>query len=166
MLETQISALDEASARADVRTETVAARLGSERERIDIVAASLTETATARQRTGRGPRGAAEGDDRVGRRHAQERRASCWRRRPRASAAPPRAAAEAPHAAAVELDKQAKHIEAVSDAAMARAEFLLGRHERHRTAMGELLQRLKEEGGALEAALASSAARWNNPSAR
>ena len=56
-------------------------------------------------------------------------------------------AARAPHNAAVELDRQAKEIEAVGEAAAARAEFVLARQERQRVAMADLVTRLTGRSG-------------------
>jgi hypothetical protein len=62
-------------------------------------------------------------------------------------------AAEAPLEAAKVLEQQAMRIAEVADSAMSRSEFVLARHEKHRSQMVELVQRLKEESENFEAVL-------------
>ena len=154
VLEQQIAAVDEAGARMDVRGEAVAARLTQERERMEGIASALSETASRAGETiaGRSAQlkatieSAESSLKSAG--QALDTQAANFRQAAQL-------AAEAPKNAVVELDTQAKRIESVSDAAIARAEFVLGRHERHRTAMTDLIQRLKEETSGFESLLSA-----------
>jgi hypothetical protein len=153
VLEKQISTLDDAGARAQVRSETIAARLHQEGTRIESLGDSLTEAAG---RAGESVAGraaqlkatmeSAEGTLKMATQSLDVQAAGF-----RAAVT---AAAEAPLEAAKILEVQATRIEQVSDTAMGRAEFVLARHEKHRAQMSELMQRLKEESETFEAVLA------------
>lgn len=156
-LENQIAALEEAGARAEVRGEAIAARLIQEGQRLESVADHLYESASRSTEAVAGRVAqlksaieTAEGSLKMAAQSLDVQAAGF-----RAAA---HAAAEAPHAAAVELDSHAKKIESVSDAALARAEFVLARQEKHRTAMTEMLAKLKEDSATFEAALSQQRA--------
>ena len=161
VLENQIAALDEAGARAEVRGESIAARLGAERDRVEQLSGMLSDSAARASETVAGRAAqiksgieAAESSLKMAA-QALDVQAAGFR-----SAATQ--AAESPHAAALELDTQAARIEAVSDAALQRAEFVLARQEKQRALMGEMLETLKQESQVLEVALARQQAGMEN----
>src|SRR5438067_5141624 len=122
VLEKQISTLDDAGARAQVRSETIAARLNQENVRIEALGDSLTEAAgragesvAGRAAQVKATMESAEGTLKMATQSLDVQAAGF-----RAAVT---AASEAPLQAAKTLEAQAARIEDVSDVAMGRAEF-------------------------------------------
>src|SRR3954470_24580808 len=144
VLEKQISTLDDAGARAQVRSETIASRLHQESARIETLGDHLTdaagragETVAGRTAQLRAMMESAEGTLKMAGQSLDVQAAGFRAAITQAS--------EAPLEAAKSLEVQAKAIEQVADTAMARAEFVLARHEKHRAQMGDLVERLQAE---------------------
>src|SRR6201999_22520 len=136
----QISTLDDAGARAQVRGDSIAVRLNQESQRIESLGDTLTdaagraaETVAGRAAQLKATMESAEGTLKMATQSLDVQTAGF-----RAAIT---GAAEAPLQAAKSLEAQAARIEEVSDAAMGRAEFVLARQEKQRVQMQDLLQR-------------------------
>jgi hypothetical protein len=143
-LEDRVAELEDASARAGVKAEAIAQRLQSEREGIEQLTRRMDEVSSraAEMLAGRAAQlktmiESAGGEIRAAG-SSLEAQAAQFREAVESAAAVPRDTA-------LELDRQAKQIESAADTAVARAEFVLARQERQRTAMAELLAQLKED---------------------
>ncbi|HSS13253.1 MAG TPA: hypothetical protein VLL04_05145, partial [Rhizomicrobium sp.] len=140
VLEKQIATLDDAGARAQVRGDTISARLNQESARIETLGDLLTDAAgragesvAGRAAQLRAMMESAEGTLKMATQSLDVQAAGF-----RAAITQ---AAESPLEAAKSLEVQASRIEEVSDAAMSRAEFVLARQEKHRSQMSELVEK-------------------------
>ena len=161
VLEKQISTLDDAGARAQVRGESISARLNQESTRIENLGDLLSEAAGRAGETVAGRAAqlkatmeSAEGTLKMATQSLDVQAAGF-----RAAIT---LAADAPLEAAKSLEAQAQRIQDVADAAMARAEFVLARHEKHRAQMGELVEKLNSESEIFESALSGQRAGMEN----
>ena len=143
-LEDRVAQLEDAGARAGVKAESIAQRLETEREGIEQLTRRMDEVSSraAEMLAGRAAQlktmlESAGGEIRAAG-ASLETQATQFREAVETAAAVPRDTA-------LELDRQAKQIESAADTAVARAEFVLARQERQRTAMAELLSQLKED---------------------
>jgi hypothetical protein len=153
VLEKQIATLDDAGARAQVRGDTIAARLNHESARIENLGDQLTDAAgragesvAGRTAQIRSMMESAEGTLKMATQSLDVQAAGF-----RAAVTQ---ASEAPLEAARSLEVQSRRIEEAADSAMSRAEFVLARHEKHRAQMADLVERLRAESESFESVLA------------
>ena len=152
-LKGQIIALEETGNRIELQVGTVSSRLGEERERLDAATAWLSETAMrasqdlVRQST------QCQAMIEVAERDLKGACSALGEEAGRLRLAVG-TVVEAPQLAASELERQSQRIETVYEAVMARAQFVLERHERHLQALDETLGRLKADGSGLEQRMA------------
>jgi hypothetical protein len=153
VLEKQIATLDDAGARAQVRSDTIAARLNQESARIESLGDQLTDAAgragesvAGRTAQIRSMMESAEGTLKMATQSLDVQAAGF-----RAAVTQ---ASEAPLEAARSLEVQSRRIEEAADSAMSRAEFVLARHEKHRAQMADLVERLRAESESFETVLA------------
>lgn len=154
LLRTQIEALDQSGGRLDERGQTLAGRLDESRRQIETAATTITAAAVQAGETMAGRATQLKSTIEAAQNSLENASGQLETQTAHFRQAASEAA-EAPHAASVELDKQTKRIEAAAEAATARAEFVLNRQERHRDAMAEMLEQIKERGLAFETALAA-----------
>jgi hypothetical protein len=135
-----------------VRSDTIAARFNQESTRLETLGDQLTdaagragETVAGRAAQLKSTMESAEGTLKMAT-QSLEVQAAGFR-------AAITLASEAPLEAAKSLEAQGQRIQDVADAAMARAEFVLARHEKHRAQMGDLVEKLRSESEIFEAAL-------------
>lgn len=152
-LKDQIIALEEAGSRIELQVGAVSARLGEERERLDAATAWLGETASRASQDVARNSAKCQAEIRSAQSELEESCSALGREADKLRQAVTEVA-EAPKLAANELDQQSQRIEAAYEGVMARAQFVLERHERHLNALNETLGRLKAEGSGLERQIA------------
>ncbi len=150
-------ALDAAGARAEARGQAIAARMAQESQRLEHLGDTLTDVTSraAEAVAGRAAQLRASIETAEGALKMASQALDVQAAGFRAAA---QAVADAPHQAAVDLDTQSKKIEEVSEAALARAEFVLARQEKHRQQMNDLLSKLKEDSVVFDTALTQQSA--------
>ncbi len=150
-------ALDAAGARVEARGQAVATRMAQESQRLESLGDNLTDVTSraAEAVAGRAAQLRASIETAEGALKMASQALDVQAAGFRAAA---QAVADAPHQAAVDLDTQSKKIEEVSEAALARAEFVLARQEKHRQQMNDLLGKLKEDSAVFDTALTQQSA--------
>jgi uncharacterized phage infection (PIP) family protein YhgE len=152
-LRDQIITLEEAGSRIELQVGAVSSRLGEERGRLDAATASLSEAASRASQDLTKNTAQCQAMIKAAQSELAESCSTLGQEADKLRQTM-KDVAEAPKLAASELDQQSQRIEAVYEGVMARAQFMLERHERHLNALNETLGRLKSDGSGLEQQMA------------